>query len=71
MVDTVQPAHQQALHPQNERIARIHVNDYLACYQPGDHDNTIATWTKACPDDRWNSYADNAFLSRDEVSLYV
>jgi len=54
-----------------KRIARIHVNDYLACYQPGDHDNTIATWTKACPDDRWNSYADNAFLSRDEVSLYV
>jgi type I restriction enzyme M protein len=38
-----------------KRIARIHVNDYLACYQPGDHDNTIATWTKACPNGRWNS----------------
>ncbi len=50
-------------------MERADLDEFVACYRPGDRNNRAATWTPENPDGRWRSYAYDEIMGRDKVSL--
>jgi type I restriction enzyme M protein len=53
------------------RLTRADLDEFVACYRPGDRHTRTATWSEAAPDGRWRPYAYDDILARDKVSLDV
>ncbi|MCW5890196.1 MAG: ATP-binding protein [bacterium] len=52
-----------------KRMTRADLDEFVACYRPGDRNQRQATWSEATPDGRWRPYAHDEILARDKVSL--
>jgi type I restriction enzyme M protein len=51
-------------------MVRSDLDDFVACYQPGDIHNRKATWSeKKHPDGRWRSFTFDEIAARDKCSL--
>ncbi|MCA2010249.1 type I restriction-modification system subunit M [Cereibacter sphaeroides] len=48
-----------------------HLEDFIACYNPGNRHERTATWSEDTPDGRWRAYTREELLSRDKASLDV
>lgn len=46
-----------------------HLQDFIACYNPGNRHERKATWSDDNPDGRWRTYSREELLSRDKASL--
>ena len=51
------------------RLVRADLDEFVACYRPGDRHNRTATWTPETPEGRWRPYSYDEILSRDKVSM--
>jgi type I restriction enzyme M protein len=51
------------------RIARRDLDDFVACYRPGERQKRKATWSASKPDGRFRAYDYEELLARDKVSL--
>jgi len=52
-----------------KRMVRADLDEFVACYRPGDRHNRAATWSEANPEGRWRSFSYEEILARDKVSL--
>lgn len=52
-----------------QRLTRADLDDFVACYRPGDRQNRVATWTPETPDGRWRPYTYDEIMARDKVSM--
>jgi type I restriction enzyme M protein len=52
-----------------KRMTRADLDEFVACYRPGDRNQRHATWSAATPDGRWRPYTYDEILARDKVSL--
>jgi type I restriction enzyme M protein len=53
-------------------MTRANLDDFFACYQPGDHHNRKPTWSeKKNPEGRWRSFTFDEIAARDKCSLDV
>jgi len=50
-------------------LARADLDEFVACYKPGDRHNRKATWSDKHPEGRWREYSYEELISRDKVSL--
>ena len=50
-------------------MERADLDEFVACYRPGDRNNRTATCTPDNSDGRWRSYTYDEIMSRDKVSL--
>ena len=46
-----------------------HLQDFVACYNPGNRHGRRPTWSKENPNGRWRAYGRDELLSRDKASL--
>lgn len=51
------------------RLERADLDEFVACYRPGERHMRKATWSAATPDGRWRVYGYDELLARDKVSL--
>lgn len=51
------------------RLTRADLDEFVACYRPGDRHNRQATWSEKMPEGRWRPYSYDEILNRDKVSL--
>jgi len=51
------------------RLTRADLDEFVACYRPGDRQNRKATWSAENPDGRWRAYSYDEIIARDKVSL--
>ncbi len=51
------------------RLARADLDDFVACYRPGERQKRAATCTKKNPEGRWRPYTYDEIIARDKVSL--
>jgi type I restriction enzyme M protein len=51
------------------RLARGDLDEFVACYQPGERGKRRATWSEKNPEGRWRPYTVEEILARDKVSL--
>ncbi len=52
-----------------KRMTRGDLDEFVACYRPGDRHNREATWSKETPEGRWRPYTYEEIVARDKVSL--
>jgi hypothetical protein len=52
-----------------KRMTRVDLDEFVACYRPGDRHNRTASWSEANPEGRWRSFSYEEILARDKVSL--
>jgi type I restriction enzyme M protein len=52
-----------------KRMTRADLDEFVACYRPGDRHSREATWSEANPEGRWRSFSYEEILTRDKVSL--
>ncbi len=52
-----------------KRLTRADLDEFVACYRPGDRHHRTATWTEGMPEGRWRPYGYDEILARDKVSL--
>jgi type I restriction enzyme M protein len=52
-------------------LQRPHLDEFVACFQPGNRHARVPTWSDATPDGRWRSYAYEELIQRDKVSLDI
>ncbi len=50
-------------------LSRADLDDFVACYRPGNRHKRKATWSEEAPDGRWRRYTLDEILQRDKVSL--
>ena len=50
-------------------MTRPDLDDFVACYRPGNRHDRAATWTERTPSGRWRPYTYEEILARDKVSL--
>ena len=46
-----------------------HLEEFVACYRPGDRHGREETWNEDSPDGRWRAYSREELLERDKASL--
>jgi type I restriction enzyme M protein len=51
------------------RLVRSDLDEFVACYRPGDRHNRQATWSERNPTGRWRPYSYEEIVARDKVSL--
>ena len=51
------------------RMTRKHLDEFVACYRPGERQKRKATWSESKPEGRWRVYDYDELLARDKVSL--
>jgi type I restriction enzyme M protein len=51
------------------RLARADLDEFVACYRPGDRHRRTPTWSEKSPDGRWRAYSYDEIVARDKVSL--
>lgn len=52
-------------------LRRADLDDFVACYKPGDREERAATWTDENPDGRWRSFTYDELVARDKASLDI
>ncbi len=52
-------------------MVRADLDEFVACYRPGDRHNRAATWLESAPEGRWRAYGYEDLVARDKVSLDV
>ncbi len=50
-------------------IKREDLDEFVACYKPGERHARKATWSEKKPNGRWRAYGYDELLARDKVSL--
>ena len=50
-------------------LVRADLDEFVACYRPGERHNRTATWTPKNPEGRWRPYTYEEILARDKVSM--
>jgi type I restriction enzyme M protein len=50
-------------------MTRVNLDEFVACYRPGDHHNRKQTWSEKKPEGRWRSYTFEEIAARDKCSL--
>ena len=50
-------------------MERADLDEFVACYRPGDRHNRKSTWSPESPEGRWRPFAYEELLERDKVSL--
>jgi len=53
----------------NQKLTRADLDEFVACYRPGDRHKRTATWTPETPEGRWRPYTYEEILARDKVSM--
>ncbi len=53
------------------RLVRADLDEFVACYKPGDRHRRKATWSEKSPEGRWRPYTYDEIVARDKVSLDV
>lgn len=51
------------------RMSRADLDEFVACYKPGERQKRKPTWSEKAPEGRWRSYAYQELIARDKVSL--
>jgi type I restriction enzyme M protein len=51
------------------RLVRADLDEFVACYRPGERHKRTATWTPETPEGRWRAYPYEEIVARDKVSL--
>jgi type I restriction enzyme M protein len=51
------------------QLTRSDLDEFVACYRPGERQKRRATWSEKTPEGRWRSYTYEELLARDKVSL--
>ncbi len=52
-------------------LQRADLDDFVACYRPGERQHRAATWSEKTPDGRWRPYPYDELVARDKASLDV
>jgi type I restriction enzyme M protein len=52
-----------------KRLTREDLDDFVACYRPGEPHKRKPTWSEKNPEGRWRSYGLEELMGRDKVSL--
>jgi type I restriction enzyme M protein len=52
-----------------KRLTRADLDEFVACFRPGDRHHRKATWSEESPEGRWRPYGYDEILARDKVSL--
>jgi type I restriction enzyme M protein len=55
----------------NKRLERADLDEFVACYKPGELQKRRATWSEKNPDGRWRPYKLDEILLRDKASLDI
>ena len=50
-------------------LTRADLDDFVACYKPGERQRRAPTWSEKIPDGRWRMFSYDELLARDKVSL--
>jgi len=50
-------------------LAREDLDDFVACYRPGERQKRKPTWSEKKPEGRWRAYRYDELIARDKVSL--
>ena len=51
------------------RLTRADLDEFVACYKPGERGHRRSTWSEKHPEGRWRAYSVDELLCRDKVSL--
>jgi len=54
-----------------KRVTRKDLDEFVACYRPGDRHDRKATWSEKKPEGRWRPFTLEEILARDKVSLDI
>jgi type I restriction enzyme M protein len=54
-----------------KRLERSDLDEFVACYKPGELQKRRATWSEKNPDGRWRPYKLDEILARDKASLDI
>jgi len=52
-------------------LTRADLDDFVACYNPGNRHERVATWSAEAPDGRWRAYDYEELVARDKANLDV
>ena len=52
-------------------LVRADLDEFVACFMPGDRPSRTATWSDANPTGRWRAYDYDALVARDKCSLDI
>lgn len=52
-----------------KRLARVNLDEFVECYNPGNRNRRTATWTGENLGGRWRAFSYDEILARDKVSL--
>lgn len=50
-------------------LSELHLEDFVACYNPAARLDRKATWSEETPDGRWRAFSRDELLQRDKASL--
>src|SRR5207245_845319 len=50
-------------------LKRSDLDEFVACYLPGERHRRTPTWSEKIPDGRWRAYSYDELAARDKVSL--
>ena len=53
------------------RLKRSDLDDFVACYNPGNRHERSARWSEEDPDWRWRDYSYEEIVARDKASLDI
>jgi type I restriction enzyme M protein len=51
------------------RMARADLDEFVACYRPGERQKRRATWSEKSAEGRWRAFGYDEVVARDKVSL--
>ena len=52
-------------------LRRVDLDEFVACYKPGECQERAPTWSEESPEGRWRKFTYDELLSRDKVSLDI
>ena len=52
-----------------KRMTRADLDEFVACYRPGERHKRKATWSEKNPEGRWRAFSYDEIVARDKVSL--
>jgi type I restriction enzyme M protein len=50
---------------------RADLDEFVACYKPGNRPSRTETWSETAPAGRWRAYDYEALIARDKCSLDI
>jgi type I restriction enzyme M protein len=50
-------------------MTRTDLDEFVACYKPGERQKRKATWSEKNPEGRWCAFTYDQIVARDKVSL--